>query len=73
MPKSIYSKDYQYLLIKLKEARKLSGLKQVEVAKKIGKHQAYISKTESGERRLDVTELKELAHIYKKDISYFLK
>ena len=48
MSKSIYSKDYQYLLIKLKEARKLSGIKQIDVAKKIGKHQSYISKTESG-------------------------
>ncbi len=73
MSKSIYSKDYQYLLIKLKEARKLSGLKQIDVAKKIGKHQSYISKTESGERRLDVTELKKLADIYKKDISFFLR
>jgi len=73
MSSSIYSKDYQYLLKKLREARGLSGLKQVEVAKKIGKHQSYISKTESGERRLDATELKELADIYKKDISFFLR
>jgi transcriptional regulator with XRE-family HTH domain len=56
----------------LKEARKVSGLRQVDVARKIGKHQSLISKIESGERRLDATELKKLADIYKKDIKFFL-
>lgn len=32
-----------------------------------------LPKTERGERRIDIAELKELAKIYKKDISYFLK
>ena len=32
-----------------------------------------MSKVESGERRLDIVELKELADIYKKPLTYFLR
>ena len=71
MSKSIYSKDYRNVIQKLKKARLDVGLKQSEVAQKLKKPQSYISKIERGERRVDITELKELAKIYKKDITYF--
>jgi transcriptional regulator with XRE-family HTH domain len=71
MPKSIYSKDYRNVIQKLKKARLDVGLKQSEVAQKLKKPQSYVSKIERGERRIDITELKELAKIYKKDITYF--
>jgi len=73
MPKSIYSKDYRNVIEKLKKARLDAGLKQSEVAQKLKKPQSYISKIERGERRVDITELKELAEIYKRDITYFIK
>ena len=72
MPKSIYSKEYKTAVEKLKKAREEAGLKQIEVAKKLGKPQSYISKIERGERRLDVAELKKLSEIYKKSVSYFI-
>ena len=72
MPKSIYSKDYRNVIEKLKKARLDAGLKQSEVAQKLKKPQSYISKIEIGERRIDIAELKELAKIYKKDITYFI-
>jgi len=72
MPKSIYSKDYRNVIEKLKKARLDAGLKQSEVAQKLKKPQSYISKIERGERRIDIAELKELAKIYKKDITYFI-
>ena len=73
MPKSIYSKEYRSITEKLKKARFDAGLKQEDVAKKLKKPQSYISKIERGERRIDVAELKELAEIYKKTISFFVK
>lgn len=45
---------------------------QVQVAKKLGHHQSYVSKIESGERRVDVVELNRIAKLYNKSISYFL-
>ena len=52
MSKTIYSKEYKFVLSQLRNARIASGLTQKEVAKLIGKPQSYISKCESGERRL---------------------
>ncbi|MGB2762698.1 MAG: helix-turn-helix transcriptional regulator [Minisyncoccales bacterium] len=72
MSKSIYSKEYKNVIEKLKKARFEVRLKQEEVAEKLKKPQSYISKIERGERRIDVTELKKLAKIYKKDINFFI-
>jgi transcriptional regulator with XRE-family HTH domain len=73
MKKTIYLKEYAKVIQKLKNARIKIGLTQFDVAKKLKKHQSYISKIESKERRLDIIELKLLADLYKKDIDYFVK
>lgn len=73
MNKSIYTKDHKYIVEQLKAARQESGLDQLEVAKLLHKTQSYISKIESGQRRIDVVQLKELAKIYKKPIDFFIK
>lgn len=73
MNKSTYSKDYKEIIKHLKKARIEAGLAQQDVADRLGKPQSYISKIESGERRLDVAEIKKFANIYKKDISFFIK
>jgi len=73
MGKSVHSEDYGRIIKRLKEARLESNLSQQDVADKLGKPQSYISKIESGERRLDVAEMKKFAAIYKKPVDYFLK
>ena len=73
MSGSIYSKDYKEIIERLKKARIAADLSQQAVADKLGKPQSYISKIESGERRLDVAEMKKFAVIYKKPADYFLK
>ncbi len=72
MNKSIYSKEYKDIIERLKTARIEAGFSQQEIADKLGKPQSYISKIESGERRLDVAEMKKFAQIYKKPSSYFI-
>ncbi|OGG75031.1 hypothetical protein A3H74_02280 [Candidatus Kaiserbacteria bacterium RIFCSPLOWO2_02_FULL_51_13] len=67
-----YRVKYQKLTAKLRSARLEAGLTQVEAGKKLKKPQAYISKIERGERRVDAVELAELAKIYAKPIEYFL-
>lgn len=73
MAKSIFSKEYKKVVERLQKARQEKGLKQIEVAKKLGKPQSYISKIERGERRIDIAELKKIADIYKKSLNYFVK
>ncbi len=73
MSKSVYSKDYKEIIERLKKARIEVGVSQQEVADKLNKPQSYISKIESGERRLDVAEIKSFALVYKKTVSYFIQ
>ncbi len=73
MNKTIYTKSHSYMVRRLIKARKNAGLKQKEVAKKLGRTQSYISKIEAGQRRIDVIQLKEFAEIYKKRLDYFIK
>ena len=42
-------------------ARKMAGLTQAELAKKLKCHQSFVARIESGERRIDVVELIVLA------------
>ena len=73
MPKTIYSKDHKYTVEQLKKARIAAKLDQQKTARLLRKTQSYVSKLESGQRRVDVMALREFARIYKKPISYFLK
>ncbi len=41
----------------LREARVAASLRQADVATQLGEPQSYVSKYESGERRLDIVEL----------------
>jgi len=72
MPRAIYSKDHEKIVKRLINARIEAGLNQIEVAKKFGKTQSYLSKIESGQRRFDVLQLKEFAKLYKKPLEYFI-
>lgn len=71
MGSSIYSERYKAFLKRLRAARKEAGLTQVEVAERLKVPQSYISKSESGERRVDIIELADFALIYKKPLDYF--
>ena len=73
MGKTIYSKEHRHLVAQLRKARLEAGLDQDEVAKLLKVTQSYVSKMESGQRRIDTVQLKKFAKIYKKDILYFLK
>ena len=44
-------------------ARRGENLTQVEVAERLGKPQSFVSKYESGERRLDVIEFMEVCTV----------
>lgn len=59
--KSIYSAEYQRFCAVLRELRQEAELTQVQVAAELEVPQSFVSKYESGERRLDVIELGHVA------------
>ena len=66
-----YQKAYKRFRVRLVQARQQAGLTQVEVAKRLGRSNSFVSKCELGERRVDVVELQQLAKIYRKDMAFF--
>lgn len=58
MDKSLYTREYQLLLERLRTVREEAGMTQVELAERLGATQSFVSKCERGERRLDAIELR---------------
>ena len=49
-----------------------AGLRQQDVADRLGQPQSYVSKCESGERRVDIVELAAICHACDSDLSTFV-
>jgi transcriptional regulator with XRE-family HTH domain len=65
MQKSQHTRKYERLLRALRRAREGAGLTQLDVAERLGAYASYVSKCESGERRIDVVELAEFYRLYR--------
>jgi transcriptional regulator with XRE-family HTH domain len=60
MPKANSVSAQEQLQALLRQARTGAGLTQTDVAQRLGQPQSFVSKYESGERRLDILELREV-------------
>lgn len=60
MKKDIYIAQRDCLVGLLRELRIEAGLTQIDLAARIEKHQNYVSRYESGQRKLDVLEVREI-------------
>ena len=58
MEKSVCTADYRVLVELLVETRKSAGMRQVDLAERLGTTQSYVSKVEQGDLRLDVIQLR---------------
>jgi transcriptional regulator with XRE-family HTH domain len=63
--------DRRVLGVRLREAREYLGFSQEEVATFLGVPRSALSLMESGQRKVDALELKKLAGLYKRPVSYF--
>jgi transcriptional regulator with XRE-family HTH domain len=61
MSRTIASRRQEALTAFLKERRKALDLTQDDVAKRLKQHQSFVARLESGQRRIDVVELFDLA------------
>lgn len=60
------------MLSRLRQVRTEANLTQATVARHFGRPQSFVSKCESGERRIDPTELASFAKLYKTLYAFFL-
>lgn len=53
--------------------RRAKGMTQAQVAEAMGRHQPFVANIESGERRVDLVELLDIADIIELDVEALIK
>jgi transcriptional regulator with XRE-family HTH domain len=63
MAKTLETEKHKALIALLIAKREMAGLTQTQLAEALGEYQSFVARLESGQRRVDVIELIELAGI----------
>jgi transcriptional regulator with XRE-family HTH domain len=71
--KDIRLDQQKKLLVLLRGIRADAGLTQAELASRLARDQTFVSKYESGERRLDILELREVCQALGHDFVAFIR
>jgi len=71
--KNIRLNQQKKLLVLLRGVRVEAGLTQSELASRLDRDQTFVSKYESGERRLDILELRQLCKAVGIDFVSFIR
>jgi len=72
MANPLHDARYKIFREMLGHARNEKGLRQAEVAEQLGRPQAFVSKYERGDRRLDMPEFLEIADVLGIDVERFI-
>lgn len=67
MPKTIFTGANQVIVEVLRQTRERAGLKQEELAARIGRDQSHVSLIEGSQRRLDLVEFMRIARALGRD------
>jgi len=73
MEKSVFTREHAVLLKTLRQVRKEAGVTQVELAKRLKKSQSFVSKSEQGESRLDLVQLRTICGALGWDLLRFVR
>jgi transcriptional regulator with XRE-family HTH domain len=73
MPKGHAVSAEEQLQLLLRQMRAEAGLTQTEIAQRLGQPQSFVSKYESGERRLDVLELRQVCAVVGVSLDDFVR
>ena len=73
MPSSIFSRKYDAFRELITKSRLEASITQSVLAQQLNRPQSYVSKYESGERRLDVVEFLEVLEALNIDARDFLE
>lgn len=69
MAKSLHTRHQKVLIDLLKQIRRESGINQIKLAELLRRSQSFVAKCETGERRLEILELREWCEAL--DVSLF--
>ncbi len=56
--KTVFTPEYETFIKRLREAHQAAGLTQEEVAQRLGSYQRLVSRCLTGERRMDIIEVR---------------
>lgn len=73
MPKTIYRPEHAVLLSLLKRYRRAAGLTQVQCSQALERPQSFMSDVESGTRRLDIVQLRDLCKVLGVDLQELIE
>lgn len=73
MERSTHSHRLERVQELLRQMREEAGLRQVDLADKLGHPQSFVSKYESGDRCLDLVELEEVCKALGISLSAFVR
>ena len=73
MERSTYSARLQQLQELLRQLRDEAGLRQVDLAEKLGHPQSFVSKYENGDRCLDLLELEQICKALGISLAEFIR
>lgn len=72
MAHPIHDQRYQAVAVRLKELREEGGWLQQDIADRLGRSQTFVSKYESGSRRIDLIELLDILQALEADPHGFI-
>jgi len=73
MQKSIFTAQQKSLQALLRQIRLDADLRQSDLARRLRQPQSFVSKYESGERRLDVLELRQICQAIGLSLEAFIR
>lgn len=73
MKKSIYTTEQKVIQTLLLEIRKERGLRQIDLAEKLGMSQQFVSRYEEGQKVLDLPELGQICRALDMTLIEFVK
>lgn len=65
--------DTKRIANRIRLARIEKGFSQTQVAQLMGKNQSYVSRCESGQKKISIEELASFAGMFGQDLQYFLE
>ena len=73
MANSLHTPEYEHFRSLLIAVREKKGFTQADISAQLGRPQSFVSKYESGERRLDVVEFLEVCRALETDPKTIIK